>query len=136
MSISIEWDEHLPYVLYKRYEGAYTWEQAREYINKDYAMTLEVAPHIVDLIIHYVDRDAQVPPLGSLANWRLALQHDPPNRGVIVMVPANRIIRTHIDLARRFIAPPLSGRFMSANTLDETYVLLREIKAARESGID
>ncbi len=136
MPITVEWDTTLPNVIYKCYIGTYTWEEYSQAIEEDNNMMRAKSPTTIDLIIHYADRDSQLPPTGSSTHWRRALKNDPPNRGVAVIVPKTRLTESNVNLARILFPPPLASQILMASSVGAAHNLIREIKSARESGLD
>ncbi len=129
MGIKVVWANDGHTIILEMFEPAWTWEEFIAVSDTEKAM-MDTVDHPVDII---ADARHTVLPMGALVNMRRILEtsasHNHPNGGMYVIVGANRLLRTFVDIYQRTFSNHGAAIFL-AETLEEAYDLIAKKRLA------
>lgn len=125
MPISVKWDNDDKTIVVLRHMGRWTWEEYYSAVQQSTYLIDEVA-HQVDMISHFADPDALMPPAGSFFHWQKTLTEAPPNLGIIIMVPGNTFIRNFVSVSQRILGEMVGSRLRTAESIERARSISQE----------
>ncbi len=122
MNISVTWDNDKKTVIRYEYHGRWTLEdfnaaylQAREMVSQ--------CDHTVHFIVDV--RDSTLIPSGALSRGRSVVNSPLPNEGRTVVVGANTLIRSIMDVFQKIHGRKIDqSKFILAGSIEEAYEIL------------
>ncbi|MEQ8676506.1 MAG: hypothetical protein RLP44_29510 [Aggregatilineales bacterium] len=121
MAINVGWDNDEQTVICYQFSGTWTWQDAEAALETSFSLTETVA-HKVHVIVDM--RHSKGLPDGIILKINKVLQIAPSNRGNIVIVGANSLMKTTLRMAGR-IHKAVANRIATAETFEDAYALLR-----------
>lgn len=122
MSISVTWDNDEKTVIRYEYSGRWTLED----FNAAYLAAREMVSQC-DYTVHFIIdvRDSTLIPSGALSRGRGVVSSPLPNEGRTVVVGANALIRSIMDVFQKIHGRKIDqSKFTLAGSMEEAYSIL------------
>jgi hypothetical protein len=98
MGISVTWDDEEHSVIRFDYQGAWTWNELYDAVRESHLL-LDTVNHTVDSIIDL--EHSSLLPEHALSRAQNVVKMAHPNQGMTIVVGANTLVRTLLDIYKR-----------------------------------
>jgi hypothetical protein len=124
MPVLVDWDNTEKTIIRYQFVDPWMWQEYQETYTRGWAL-ISTVNYTVDLILDF-SRGGGIPP-DALRHFQPAVERVHPNRGYIVVITGNPLIRSVLNtLARiyRYRSTGVNGSF--AGDLDEAYRIIAD----------
>lgn len=123
-TIDVRWDPAMTHVVHYYFHQHWSWDDFMQAFQQELELGKSVTPQRYDVIGNFLD--GYVLPKGSgVSHVYRVFRLYPKNWGVTLVVTNNAFIRAMVRILTT-VHPDTRGRFLTAESLDEAYALLRE----------
>lgn len=113
MAVHVKWWDDTRTILHYQFVGHWTWEEYWSAIEQ--ARKYSVDEMRVDIVADFIETG--MVPGSALTHLRKAVATRPPNRGIVVVVGTNIVVRSLISMSKPLL--PRAMRFDIVDTLEE-----------------
>lgn len=123
MPVEVTWDDDAHTRIYYQFSGKWTWDEAWQAMSKASRLSAD-EDHTVHALID-LSGNTWFPP-GAITQFRASRKMRPPNRGYLIIISKNTLIRT-IENIIRLIFPDAMSDYHTAQSYEDALQRLAEL---------